>query len=76
MTESTRKSAKQTLPDYEAALRQNARRVLLDMGAAPDQVDAEWERLSRQPLPFDLPSNDELDDMAARDKTQDPHAAE
>jgi hypothetical protein len=64
------------LPDYEATLRQNARRVLLDMGIAPDQVDAEWERLRRQPFPFDLPSDDELDDMAARDETQDPHAAE
>lgn len=76
MTETTRKPAKRTLPDYEATLRKNARRVLLDTGVAPDQVDAEWERLRRQPISFDLPSNDELDDMAARDGTQDPHAAE
>lgn len=54
------------LPDYEETLRKNARKVLLEAGVPPDQVDAEWERLRAQPLPFDLPTDEELDEMSAR----------
>lgn len=54
------------LPDYEETLRKNARRILLEAGVPPDQVDAEFERLRELPLPFDLPTDAELDEMAAR----------
>ncbi len=52
------------LPDYEETLLKNARKVLLEMGIPPDRVDAEWERLRSQPLPFDLPTDQELDEIA------------
>jgi len=75
MTDTTHnKPAQRRLPDYEATLRKNARRVLRDRGVPADQVDAEWERLRRQRLPFDLPTNDELDAMSARDGAHDIHS--
>ena len=57
---------KRPLPDYEETLRKNARRVLLEAGVPSDKVDAEFERLRSLPLPFDIPTHAELDEMAAR----------
>ena len=53
-------------PDYEETLRKNARRVLLEAGVPPDKVDAEFARLRSRELPFDIPTDAELDEMAAR----------
>ena len=65
------------LPDYEATLRENARRVLLDSGVCPDQVNVEWDRLRDMPFPSELPSDEELDAITneRRRIALDPHAA-
>lgn len=67
---------KVVLPDYEANLRENARRVLLESGVPPGRLDAEWERLRNTPFPLEPPTDAELDAMAERqDAARDPQAA-
>ena len=60
------RQTRRSLPDYEETLRKNARRVLLEAGVPPDKVDAEFARLRSRELPFDIPTDAELDEMAAR----------
>ena len=63
MTES---KLRRQLPDYEETLRKNARRVLLEAGVPPDRLDEEFQRLRELPFPVDIPTDAELDEMAAR----------
>ena len=54
------------LPDYESTLRANALRVLREEGVLEDRLEAEWDRLRRAPAAsFEVPTLDELDDMAS-----------
>ena len=62
----TETKLRRQLPDHEETLRKNARHALPEAGVPPGKIDAEFERLRKLPFLIDIPTDAELDEMAAR----------